>query len=209
MAKLILVRHGKSQYNAQGIWTGWDDPELHDDGRADAKRVATELVDFEIHKSYSSGFKRTRETLEIIKQTLNLDIPHTEHEALNERHYGDFTGKNKWQVKEEVGEETFQLIRRSWDYPIPNGESMAQVYDRIVPYFEQYVLEDLKQGMNVILVSSGNALRALVKYLENLSNVDLANLEVGIAEAHIYEIDQDGKVVSKEVRAENALRGKI
>jgi 2,3-bisphosphoglycerate-dependent phosphoglycerate mutase len=210
MAYLILVRHGKSAWNALGLWTGWEDVELSEEGRQDAQKMAKLLQDIDLHKGYTSKLKRAKETLEIIKQDLGKQtIPTVEHEALNERHYGVYTGKNKWQVKEEVGEETFQKIRRSWDHPIPEGERTVDVYDRVIPYYEQQILQDLKEGHNVIVAAHGNSLRALTKYLKGLSVEDIMKLEIGIGEVHLYQIDDNGQVVSSEIRGENLDKGKI
>ncbi len=210
MSHLVLVRHGKSEWNALGLWTGWEDRPLNDEGREDAKKAASVLYDIEFHVTHSSKLKRVTETLDIIRQELKLPkLPHKSHEALNERHYGIYTGKNKWQVKEEVGEEEFKKIRRSWNHPIPEGETMEDVYNRVVPYFQENILPDLKQGKNVLVASSGNTLRALVKYIEDLSNEDLANLEFGVAEVWAYEFNNKGEVLSKEIKSENPQKGKI
>ncbi len=210
MGYLILVRHGKSEWNDKGLWTGWEDPELHEHGREDAKRAAESIKDLDIHISYSSGLKRVTETLKIIKDHLDLHhIPHAEHQALNERHYGIYQGKNKWEIKDQVGEEEFQKIRRSWNHPIPEGETMEQVYNRVTPYFYEVIMPELKAGKNVLVASSGNALRAIVKDLDQISHEDISNLEIGVGDVLVYEIDQDGKVKSKELRSENASKGKI
>lgn len=210
MSKLILVRHGKSEYNEKGLWTGWDNPPLIESGIEDAKRAANDIKGLSINYIYSAPFQRVTQTRDIIKTELNLNnIPTVEDKALNERNYGDYTGKNKWQVKEEVGEEVFQQIRRSWDYPIPNGESMKVVYERIVPYFQSEIEPKLKNNQNVLIISSGNSLRALVKYLDNLDNDQLADLEFGIGEVYVYDIDASGKVTGREIRNKNPLAGKI
>lgn len=211
MAYLVLVRHGQSKWNALGLWTGWQhDVELSEEGRIEAQRAAQSLADIELHVAHSSDQVRAKDTLKEIKHALKLDhIPTNEHEALRERHYGEYTGKNKWQVKVEVGEEEFTKIRRGWDHPIPGGESLKQVHARVVPYYEQQILNDLKAGKNVIVTSSGNALRALVKHLEQIADDKIHHLEIGLGEVHVYEIGEDGSVLSKEIRALNPKRGKI
>lgn len=209
MAKLILIRHGKSAYNEKGLWTGWDNPPLIESGIEDAKRAANDIQDFQIDYIYSSPLTRVTQTRDIIRNQLGLNAPITESADLNERNYGDFTGKNKWQVKDEVGEDTFQKIRRSWDYPIPNGESMKAVYDRLVPYYRHEIEPKLKAGNNILIVSSGNALRALVKYLDNLTNDQLAELEFGIGEVYVYDIDLNGIIKNRQIRNKNPLAGKI
>jgi 2,3-bisphosphoglycerate-dependent phosphoglycerate mutase len=145
------------------LWTGWNDVELHEDGKLDAKKMAEHLLNHDIHHVHTSKLKRAKNTAEIILESLNLkDIPIHEHEALNERHYGVFAGKNKWQVKEEVGEEEFQNIRRGWDHPVSGGETLKEVHDRAVPYFEEQILPQLKAGKNVLVAAHGNSLRALL-----------------------------------------------
>lgn len=204
MAYLILVRHGKSEWNALGKWTGWEDIPLSEDGIKEAQKAAKELGDIEIHQAYTSKLIRAKQTLEEIKKALNLShIPTEEHEALNERHYGTYTGKNKWEVKDQIGEDEFAKLRRSWDYPIPEGESLKQVHDRTVPYYEEKIIHDLKSGKNVIIAAHGNSLRALMKHLENIPEDDIANHEIATGEIHMYEIDNDGKVITKQVRAAN------
>ncbi len=209
MSKLIIVRHGKSEWNALGLWTGWNDISITKEGEEEARKTAFQLKNIPIHKAYASKLKRAQETLRIIQDNLQLsDIPVIFHEALNERNYGIYAGKNKWQIKEEMGEEEFQKIRRSWDYSIPEGETLEDVYKRVVPFYEEIIRSDLAKGENVIVVAHGNSLRALVKHLENLSEEEILNLEIGIAEAYIYEI-KNGKVISKEIKAENPERGKV
>ncbi len=210
MAKLILVRHAKSEWNATGQWTGHADPSLSKDGKDEAHRTALQLAHLNIHKAYTSPLKRCKETLDILIERLGLShIPYISHDALKERDYGDFTGKNKWEVKEEVGDERFQRIRRGWDEPIPGGETLKDVHDRVVPYYESHIHPDLLAGLNVCVVAHGNSLRALVKYLENIREEEIAELEIGVGEAHIYEIDGQGRITGKEIRAENTQKGKI
>ncbi|MBI2442785.1 MAG: 2,3-diphosphoglycerate-dependent phosphoglycerate mutase [Candidatus Levybacteria bacterium] len=201
MEYLILVRHGLSTYNKQGLWTGWDDPDLAPEGVAEAKQAASTITDIPIDLGYTSVQKRHKDTLNIIKKDLNKEsIPVVENVALNERDYGVYTRKNKWRIKKQLGDEEFQKIRRSWDYPIPEGESLKQVYGRVVRYFESTILPQLKAGKNVIISSSGNALRSLVKYLENISDDDISKLEIATGEVYIYKLDNEGKIINKEIR---------
>ncbi len=210
MPHLILVRHGKSEWNKLGLWTGWQDVSLNEDGKEEALKTAAHLKNIPIHKAYCATLIRTVETWEIIKSNLKLGhIPTIFHKALNERSYGIYTGKNKWQVKEEVGEAEFAKIRRGWDHPIPEGETLEDVHNRIVPYYQNTIQADLKDGKNVIIIAHGNSLRALVKHLEDLSIDEVSDLEIGLAEAHIYSMAEGGKILSKEIRAENKNKGKI
>jgi len=203
VAYLILVRHGRSEWNDKGLWTGWKDIPLNDEGRAEAIRTAEALADIKIDLAFVPPQQRSKETLTIILDKLGATPPVTEIKAFMERDYGDYTGKNKWQVKEEIGEEEFMKLRRGWDYPIPHGESLKQVYERSVPYFEYEVLPELRAGKNIIIASSGNCLRSLVKYLEHVSDADIASIEISTGEAWVYQLDGSGSVISKEMRAKN------
>lgn len=204
MAYLVLVRHGQSEWNLLGQWTGLTDVALTDEGRAEARKAGTMLEDIDLHKAYTSKLQRAKHTLdEIVDHLDRHDLERTEHEALNERDYGDLTGKNKWQVKEEHGEEKFMQWRRSWDHPVPGGETLKDVSDRVVPYYQQHILEDLKAGKNVIVAAHGNSLRALMKHLEEVADDQAHAVEIGTGEVMVYEIDDDGKLAKKEIRVTN------
>ena len=201
MAYFVLVRHGESEWNVKGVWTGWTDVDLSPKGREEAKAAGEALTDIQFDLAYTSTLKRAKNTfLEIQKTTGQLAIPTTENAALNERNYGDLTGKNKWEVKEQVGEEEFQKIRRSWDYPPPNGESLKMVYERVVPYYETEILPKLKDGKNIIIAAHGNSLRALIKHLDNITDEDIPNLELATGGIYIYQISPEGGITSKEIR---------
>lgn len=209
MSNLILVRHGKSQWNVEGRWQGKIDDPLHPDGINDAKLMAGLIKDLKIDKAYTSKLIRAIDTTKIVLETLSINPQVVENEALNEKDYGIYDGKNKWEVEKEVGEEKFYKIRRGWDYPIPNGETLEDVYNRVVPYFENQILPDLKNGKNILISAHGNSLRALIKYLNNLSVEQVENLEFGIGEIYVFKIDESGKVISFEIRGENPEKGKI
>ena len=201
MGRLICVRHGKSAYNALGLWTGHTDVELVDEGRSEARKAGEAIRDIHIHAAHTSMLTRTHQTLDEILGVLErADIEPTRHHALNERHYGIHTGKNKWEVKEAVGEEEFQRIRRGWDTPIPSGETLKDVHERVVPYFEEHIKPDLMAGKNVLVVSHGNTLRALVKHLDKLSEEQVAEVEIATGEVHCYTLDETGAVTDKEIR---------
>ena len=210
MAQLILVRHGISEWNKKGWWTGWKDPDLAKEGYEEAKKAGQKLRDIGIDKAYTADLKRTIQTLEEIKKVLRIqDIPTVVDWHLRERNYGDLAGKNKWDLKKQYGEEQFMKWRRGWDEPIPNGETLKDVYERLIPYYKKIIVPDLLSGKNVIISASGNSLRALVKYIENISENDISKLEIGLGEVYVYKIDKEGKVVSKDIRAVNPKRGKI
>jgi len=209
MAYLVLVRHGKSEWNEKGLWTGWRDIPLAPKGVEEAQKTGDELKDIQFDYAYTSALTRAKQTLDEILKVLNQSPPITSDKNLNERDYGDYTAKNKWQVKEEVGEEVFQKIRRSWDFPPPNGESLKMVYERAVPYFKSEIEPKLREGNNVLIAAHGNSLRALVKYLESVSDEEIPTLEIGTGEAYVYEIDNVGKIISKSIRGENESKGKV
>lgn len=204
MAKLFLVRHGKSEWNKLGLWTGWTDVNLDEEGVKEARAVGEFLKEEDIHKVYTSELKRTHQTFEGIKETSGKHhLSHTPHKALNERHYGVHTGKNKWQIKEEVGEEEFKKIRRGWDTPIPEGETLKDVHARVVPYYEENIKKDLERGENVLIVAHGNTIRALIKHLENLDEVQVADVELETGEVHVYELEEGNRIKSKEIKKSN------
>lgn len=200
MAYLVLVRHGQSEWNALGLWTGQEDVSLTDQGKAEARAAAEHLREITLHKGYASNLKRTHETLNEIKQALSHTELETEyHDALNERHYGDYQAKNKWEIKDSIGDEEFTKLRRSWDHPVPNGETLKDVHGRVLPYYEDKILTDLKEGKNVIVAAHGNSLRALMKHLEEVDDESVHELEIGTGEVVMYEIDEAGTMVAKHV----------
>jgi len=204
MAYLVLVRHGISEWNTLGIWTGITDTELTDEGREEARRAAQVLGDIDLHRAYSSKLKRAKETLDLLMSQLAQENPETtEHAELNERDYGELTGKNKWEVKEQYGEEKFMAWRRSWDHPVPGGETLKDVSERVLPFYKERILKDLQDGKNVIVAAHGNSLRALMKYLEDVADEDAHTVEIMTGEVLVYEIDDNGKLVKKEIRLAN------
>lgn len=206
MAYLVLIRHGTSEYNAKGLWTGWHNPGLTPEGEKDAETAATTIKDIHFDCAYTSPFIRHKKTLEIALHTVNqTDLSIVESDALKERNYGDYNGKNKWEIKKQLSPEEFLQLRRGWEYPVPNGETLKQVYERVVPYYASTILPQLKQGKNVIVSSSGNALRSLVKFLEHISDEDIVNHEIAPGEIYVYQIDSEGKVTNKEIRNHHPL----
>lgn len=205
MAYLVLIRHGTSEYNKRGLWTGLTDVELAPKGIEDAQRAGEVIRDIPIHKAHVSLLTRAKQTLNEIKKVLGRhDLQADEHAALNERDYGIHTGKNKWQVKEAVGEAEFHNIRRGWDVIVEGGENLKDVHARVVPYYAERILPQLLEGHNVLVVAHGNSLRALVKHLENISNEKIPELEIGFGEVYTYQFDKYGTVVGKKVRSVNS-----
>ena len=200
MSYLILVRHGESEWNKVGVWTGLTDISLSEKGVEEARLAGEKLKNFPIDVSYISSLKRARQTLIEIKKIIGRDFPTYENKALDERDYGIYTGQNKWEIKKEIGEEQFQKLRRGWNTGIPKGETLEDVYDRVVPYYKTQILPDLEAHKNVLVVAHGNSLRALVKYLDNISNEDIEKLEIATGEIYIYSVDDNGIIVSKQIK---------
>lgn len=201
MAYLLLVRHGESEYNAKSLWTGWIDSPLSAKGRREAAQMADVMRDFTINRCYTSKLKRAADTLTIILKNLGKsDLPIETSAALNERDYGDLAGLNKWEVQKKYGEEQFARWRRGWDEPVPGGETLKDVYARAIPYYESAILPHLKAGENVLVSSHGNALRALIKYFDRLSDEAVEHLEMPFGEVLIYTVNPDGHITDKQDR---------
>lgn len=201
MSKLILARHHESEWNKLGKWTGAVDAHLTQNGFEKSEDMGLLLNDIQIDNAFASMEVRSIETLSCMLNVCKQYQVPTEHSpALNERDYGDYTGKNKWEMEKLLGEEEFKKLRRGWDYPVPNGETLKAVYDRAVPYYKEKVLPLVSEGKNVLVVSHGNTLRALTKYIENISNEVVADLEFSFGSIIIYDIDKEGRMIKKEVR---------
>lgn len=198
MSYLVLVRHGESTWNAVNAWTGLTDISLDEKGRELARKDGESLKDIPFQIAFTSNLKRAQQTLEEIEKVIG-QLPTTKDAALNERDYGYLTGKNKLEVEEEYGEEQYLKWRRGWDDPVPNGETLKDVYQRVVPYYQEKILPELKNGKNVLVVAHGNSLRSLVKFLDNISDEDIEKLEIPTGQVLVYSIDQDGKIVSKKI----------
>lgn len=193
MGKLILLRHTESEWNASGIWTGMTDICLTDKGKEDCVTIGQTLKEMglTIDIACHTDLTRTKETLAGVCRALGDEkIEKLATSGLNERDYGEYTGKNKWQVKEEIGEEHWQKIRRGWDEPIPGGETLKQVYERAVPVYKNDILPRLREGKNVMVVAHGNSLRALMKYLESIPDEKIEEVEMPICKVFVYEINR-------------------
>lgn len=197
--RLVLTRHGESEWNLAGKWTGWTDVSITEKGAADARKMGELLHDINFDQVYTSELKRTVETMENILETQGqADIEYTAEKALNERDYGEYTGLNKWEVKDQVGEEKFNAIRRDYDEPIPGGETLHDVYDRVVPWYRDVIVPQLNAGKNILFVAHGNSIRALVKYIESISDEDISGFEMVFGTILIYEVDDTGKETDKQ-----------
>jgi len=197
---LILIRHAESEWNALGKWTGRTDVHITEKGKQDAYELGKALQSIELHHTYASEQIRTLETLvHILDSAQQKTTPISRYAALNERDYGDYTGLNKWEVLEQLGEDVFTKIRRSWDHPIPNGETLQMVHERAIPFYKEEILPKLQKGENVLVVSHGNTLRALIKYLEDISDEGIAEVEMSFGEILMYRVNELGKKHTKEI----------
>ena len=187
---LVLVRHGQSEWNKLNLFTGWKDPNLTQQGIAEASQAGEKLKDMSIKFDlmYTSVLQRAQLTGTIILEKLDqLNIPIEKNINLNERDYGDLTGMNKDQARAEFGEEQVHIWRRSYDVPPPGGESLKNTYDRVVPYFKEKILAQLESGKNILIAAHGNSLRSLVKYIENISEENILKFEIATGEPLFYE----------------------
>ncbi len=200
MGKLIVVRHHESEWNKLGKWTGVTDVDLTDYGYEMSTKMGSLIKDQNIDQAFVSEQVRTLETLLCMEDGVCIDVPITKSSALNERDYGDYTGKNKWEMEKILGKEEFDNLRRGWDYPVPNGETLKMVYERVVPFYLGTLLPILREGKTVLMVAHGNSIRALMKYIENISDEDVQKINMLFGAVVIYDLDAEGHMIKKEVR---------
>ena len=188
MAKLILLRHLQSQWNFENKFTGWTDVPLSKEGRESVKEVARKLEGFQIDKVYTSPLIRNKESVSLILEELGKkDLPLLKDKALDERNYGNLTGMNKDEARARYGAEQVRAWRRSYKEAPTCGESLEDVYKRAAPFFKKNVERDLEKGQNVLVVASHNSLRAIIKYLERISDEDIINLEIPYGGLLVYD----------------------
>ncbi len=201
LGKLVLVRHTESEWNALGKWTGVTDVHLSSKGHHDAVAFGKVLADIPFAYAYTSEQMRSRETLEaIINSSGQVALEHEPARALNERDYGVYTGMNKEQIRDTIGDEAYNELRRSYTSPVEGGESLEQVYQRVIPFYLRVILPRLRHGQNILIVAHGNSIRALLKYLENISDDDIGVLEMIQDQALVYDVDTEGRSTHKATR---------
>ena len=219
MIKLVLVRHGQSEWNLENRFTGWTDVELTEQGMKEAKEAGIALREqgFHFDLAYTSVLKRAEHTLDLILKEMgeeNIEIKRSWR--LNERHYGALQGLNKDETKEKYGAEQVLLWRRSTnvrppeldvtdprypgndpkykdltEYELPKTENLIDTIKRVTQYWNSDIEKSLKEGKNVIIVAHGNSLRGLMKYLDNISDEDIIKLEIQTGNPICYELDDD------------------
>ncbi|WP_423447639.1 phosphoglyceromutase [Kocuria sp. KSNUG] len=220
--KLILLRHGQSEWNEKNLFTGWVDVPLTEKGRAEATRGGELIAENQLLPDvvHTSLLRRAMNTANLSLDAADrLWIPVKRSWRLNERHYGALQGKNKAEIREEYGEEQFMTWRRSYDTPppelddssewsqagdpryadvanLPRTECLKDVLERFMPYWEEQIIPDLKAGKTVLVAAHGNSLRALVKHLDGISDEEIAGLNIPTGIPLYYELDQNLKPVT-------------
>ncbi len=224
MMKLVLVRHGESEWNKLNLFTGWHDVDLSEKGHEEAMQggriLKEEGYDFDV--AYTSYLKRAIHTLNHILDEMDRNwIPVNKAWQLNERHYGALQGLNKSETAEKYGEDQVKIWRRSFDVKppalepdspeapqnqemfrnveksvLPLHESLETTIERAVPYFNEVIKKDMQAGKRVIIAAHGNSLRALVKYFDNISDEDIIGVNIPTGVPLVYEFDDDFKAVN-------------
>lgn len=196
MPKLVIVRHGQSQWNKENRFTGWIDIDLSPAGEQEAKKAGDKLKNYKFDEAFTSDLKRAQRTLEIILDEIGQkNIPVYKDKALNERMYGDLQGLNKDECREKFGAEQVHIWRRSYDVPPPNGESLKTTADRVLPYYHSTIEPELKKGKDVLISAHGNSLRALIMYLEKLSPEQILQTEIPTGTPKEYDLDENLNVI--------------
>ena len=197
MAKLVLLRHGESQWNLENRFTGWVDVPLSPKGEEEARTAGRKLMEFRFDRAYVSVLKRAIDTLEIVlKVTGQTDIPIEKDQALNERMYGDLQGLNKAETIAKFGEHQVKLWRRSYDVRPPGGESLKDTAERVLPYYERRIRPDILAGKTILVAAHGNSLRALVMHLDRLSTEEVLELNIPTGVPLLYEFDMTGSALT-------------
>ena len=225
MMKLVLIRHGESEWNKLNLFTGWTDVELSERGVEEAKFAGETLknkgYDFDV--CYTSYLKRAIHTLNGVLKEMDREwLPVYKTWKLNERHYGALQGLNKSETAQKYGEEQVKVWRRSYDVQppaltkeddrnpqnqapyrcedkslLPLTESLKDCVARVVPFFEEVIKKDMKDGKRVLIAAHGNSLRSLVKYLDNMSDEEIVGVNIPTGVPLVYEFDDNFKVLNK------------
>ncbi|MDX2252586.1 MAG: 2,3-bisphosphoglycerate-dependent phosphoglycerate mutase [Nitrospira sp.] len=197
MARLILLRHGESQWNLENRFTGWVDVPLSPRGTQEAKDAGVKLKGFTFDRAFTSVLSRANETLRLVLETVGqTGIPIEKDKALNERMYGDLQGLNKTETAQKYGEAQVKIWRRSYDVRPPGGESLMDTAERVLPYYEAKIKPYLFKGETILVAAHGNSLRALVMQLEQLTKEQVLELNIPTGAPLLYELDASGKVLS-------------
>ncbi|MGE4373301.1 MAG: 2,3-bisphosphoglycerate-dependent phosphoglycerate mutase [Xanthobacter sp.] len=197
---LVLVRHGQSEWNLQNLFTGWRDPDLTEQGVAEAKRAGEKLKaeGLTFDTAFTSGLGRAQRTCGLILDMMGQsDLKPQQSIALNERDYGDLSGLNKDDARQKWGEEQVHIWRRSFDVPPPGGESLRDTVARTLPYYVQEILPAVLRGERTLVAAHGNSLRALIMVLEKHTPESIIKRELGTGAPIIYRLNADSTVADK------------
>ena len=192
MARLILVRHGQSVWNATNRFTGWTDVGLSEQGVKEAEDAGRQLAEIRIDIVHTSDLVRAQRTAEIIMRhnEASEDVPTKYDWRLNERHYGALQGLNKAETAEQHGAEQVHIWRRSFDVAPPEGESLEMTAERTIPYFTEEIIPDLISGKNILVSAHGNSLRSIVMHIDGISPDDIVSLEIPTGEPIHYNYEE-------------------
>ncbi len=198
MARLVLLRHGESQWNLENRFTGWVDVPLSPKGEEEARAAGAKLATMRFDCAFASVLKRAIDTLTIVLEVIGQkDIPIEKDQALNERLYGDLQGLNKGETAAKYGEQQVKLWRRSYDVRPPGGESLKDTAERVLPYYESRIKPKILQNKTVLVAAHGNSLRALVMELDHLSKEEVLELNIPTGAPLLYEFDEQGQVTAR------------
>jgi 2,3-bisphosphoglycerate-dependent phosphoglycerate mutase len=188
MAKLILIRHGQSIWNAENRFTGWTNVELSEKGELEALEAGKLLSKINIDSVHTSDLIRAQKTAEIIMKNneVSKDFVTYEDFRLNERNYGELQGLNKKETAEKHGSEQVHIWRRSYDIAPPGGESLKMTAERTIPYFIEEILPELEAGKNILVSAHGNSLRSIVMHIEKLSPEEIVSVEIPTGKPRFY-----------------------
>ena len=190
MPSLILLRHGQSTWNFENKFTGEVDVDLTTLGKQEAMFAGVLLENYIIDMAFTSVLKRAVHTLAIILNELGINIHVKRSAALNERNYGDLQGLDKAETAKKYGEDKVLLWRRSYDTAPPNGESLKDTYNRVIPYYKAEIEPQLRADKNILIVAHGNSLRALMMYLDDISETAIAEVNIATCIPRVYEFTE-------------------
>ncbi len=200
LRNLILVRHGQSEWNSKNLFTGWKDPGLTELGIKEAKDAGKLIADKGIifNLMYTSMLTRAQKTGDLILQEMrHPEITIIKNEALNERNYGSLAGLNKDDARKKWGDDQVHIWRRSFDIPPPDGESLKDTAERVLPYFKSEIMPKVIEGSSILIAAHGNSLRSLIMELDSISSEEIVNLEIPTGAPIQYIFNEDGSINKK------------
>ena len=197
MKRVVLIRHGESQWNLENRFTGWVDVPLSLRGEQEAREAGEKLLAYRFDYAFTSVLTRAIRTLEIVMDVIGQPgLPVERNQALNERMYGDLQGLNKTETAEKYGAAQVKLWRRSYDVRPPGGESLQDTAERVLPYYRERIWPRLANGETLLVAAHGNSLRALVMHLDRLSREDVLELNIPTGAPLLYELDDHGQALT-------------